>query len=57
MENSEVERLKRETEQLEKLLNDLKAELESKNKQGGGNEMGERYEDWEDEKVAYEIKL
>jgi alpha-D-ribose 1-methylphosphonate 5-triphosphate diphosphatase PhnM len=63
MENSEVERLRRETADLERLLSDLKLELMSRvqhapqqhnyDNTNGRNE----YEDWEDEKVAYEIKL
>lgn len=65
LENSEVSRLRRETQNLEKLLSDLKLELMTRqqnakavgsmayNNTHGRNE----YEDWEDEKVAYEIKL
>mmetsp|Transcript_42903 Transcript_42903/g.41251 ORF Transcript_42903/g.41251 Transcript_42903/m.41251 type:complete len:121 (+) Transcript_42903:2299-2661(+) len=58
MENSEMERLRRETGKLERLLGDLKAELDQKTKGTNYNkQLEEQYEDWEDEKVAYEIKL
>ena len=57
MENSEVHRLRRETAQLEKLLRDLKGELDERGSKAKGNNEGLEYEDWEDEKVAWEIKL
>ena len=46
-----------ETSKLENLLNDLKGELDDR--EGTANEFntGLEYEDWEDEKVAWEIKL
>ena len=56
MENSEVERLKRETHNLERLLSDLKAELMTRQGQSNvGKNMQVEYEDWEDEKVGFEI--
>lgn len=50
-------RLRRETLNLEKLLGDLKTELDLRINKAQKNNMGPEYEDWEDEKVAYEIKM
>ncbi len=57
MENSEVERLRRETSNLEKLLRDLRADLEEKHKKAREAGQGAEYEDWDDEKIGFEIQL
>jgi len=57
MQYSEVERLRKETAQLERLLGDLKGELDERTASSKEGEDLREYEDWEDEKVAWEIKL
>lgn len=52
LENSEIERLRKEVFQLEKLLIELNGEFEENGRQGKPPDY-----DWEDEQVEYEVRL